>query len=136
MTHPQAFVKPFDPVHHARGGSARQVCDAADVCRQNHIRFCRLEVRKLAIAQRIGKLGLQDRVSSGRAAAHLAFAERHDHGAERRQQSFDNAPNLLSVLQRARRMKDDPVAGSGGKSGSQLGGKCWQEFGHILASFR
>ena len=45
---------------------------------------CRLQMPEFAIAQLVGKLGLQHRIRTGRAAAHVAFGERRDLGAKRR----------------------------------------------------
>ncbi len=44
--------------------------------------FAACKMPELAIAQLVGKLGLQHRIRPGRAAAHVAFGERRDLGAK------------------------------------------------------
>ena len=72
-----------------------------------------VQMAQLAVAQRIGQLGLQDGVGTGRAAAQMGFVLRHLHvETQRAQVHFDTAAQLLAMLQRARRMVGDTPRGA------------------------
>ena len=91
---------------HRRGGAALQMLDAADVGADDHLRLQRRQAGELAIAQLVRKLRLQQAVGARRAATEVAVAGREaDIEAQHGQVRFNPAAQLLTMLQRARRMK-------------------------------
>src|SRR6185312_5188331 len=86
-------------------GAGLQVLDAADIGRNYTLRRQRGELGELAVAQLVCQFRLQHRVGTRRAAAQVALSGKLDIEAQRLQVRFHVAAQLLTVLQRARRME-------------------------------
>src|SRR5271156_673070 len=85
-------------------GARRDLRDAADIACRYHIRSQSLDSPDFAFAQPSCKVGLQNIVGAGRAAAQVTVRYVFDHEAELAEQLLRLPVDALAVLQRARRV--------------------------------
>src|SRR5512139_1763620 len=74
----EPLVERDNPVHDRQLGAACKMREAADVRRKDHRRTARLQRGELVLLEFGGKLGLEDRVGSRRAATEMRIG----HGDE------------------------------------------------------
>src|SRR5207247_8881718 len=106
----QALFQRRDPVPHRQLGAALKVREAADVGGEDLFGAACGESRKLVAFQSRGELRLQDRIRAGGTAAQVRIGHRRQLEPGAREHALGHAPDILPVLQRARRMKSDAPA--------------------------
>src|SRR5690606_6642515 len=125
------LVDDLDPVAHRRLCAALQMCDAADIGRDDALGQGFGDRLQLAITQGLGQLRLCDRIRAGRTAAQMRVGERLQIETQVRQQALGHRAQALPVLQGARRMKRG-APWRRAHAGPQLGGHGGEEFRHVL----
>src|SRR5439155_11092063 len=106
----QALVQRRDPVPHRQPGAALKVRETADVGGEDLFGRAGGERRKLVPFQPRGELRLQDRIRAGGTATQVRIGHRRQLEPRAREHALGRTPDVLPVLQRARRMKSDAPA--------------------------
>ena len=105
----QHVVEQLDPMPNRslrRGGKMR---NTSDVGGNDQVRFSRVEGSHLVVSQLRSEGGLRDGVCPRGTATEMRIGRNAHVDVKGAQQAFDRAPYLLSVLQRAGRVKRHPA---------------------------
>ncbi|CAM2144652.1 hypothetical protein PT2222_160115 [Paraburkholderia tropica] len=132
----QHMFDQLNPVRDRNRRAALQVCDTANVGRDDQLRLQRLEPIHLLIAQCVREARLRDRIGARGAAAQVTVHGQTHVEPERAQHVLHAAAQLLAVLQRAGRVVRHGMNAAPPRGREQLVLEWRQDLGQVAREFR